>query len=83
MTDQGLLNDTGYSTKFGIHLKMSLREVSKLKSKEVITSSGDVPRSFYAKNLSALISWLKENKIDYYLKKELRSCLPVGSADPK
>jgi len=35
----------------------------------------DVPRSFYAKKLPALISWLKENKIDYYLKKELRSCL--------
>ena len=35
----------------------------------------DVPRSFYAKNLPALTSWLKENKIDYYLKKELRSCL--------
>jgi len=43
----------------------------------------DVPRSFYAKNLPALISWLKENKIDYYLKKELRSCLPVASADLK
>ena len=35
----------------------------------------DVPRSFYARSLPALISWLKENKIDYYLKKELRSCL--------
>jgi len=35
----------------------------------------DVPRSFYAKRLPALISWLDENKINYYLKKELRSCL--------
>jgi len=35
----------------------------------------DVPRSFYAKSLPALISWLKENKINYYLKRELRSCL--------
>jgi len=35
----------------------------------------DVPRSFYARSLLALILWLKENKIDYYLKKELRSCL--------
>jgi len=35
----------------------------------------DVPRSFYVRNLPALISWLKENKIDYYLKKELRSSL--------
>jgi len=35
----------------------------------------DVPKSFYAKSLPALISWLKENKIDYYLKKELKSCL--------
>jgi len=34
-----------------------------------------VPRSFYAISLPALISWLKENKIDYYLKKELRFCL--------
>ena len=33
----------------------------------------DVPRSFYAKNLPALTLWLKENKIDYYLKKELPS----------
>jgi len=38
----------------------------------------DVPRSFYAKSLPDLISWLKENKIDYHLKKELRSCLPHG-----
>ena len=37
----------------------------------------DVPRSFYAKSPPALISWLKENKIDYYLKKELRSRLPT------
>ena len=37
----------------------------------------DVPRSFYPKNLPALISSLKENKIDYYLKKELRSRLPT------
>ena len=36
----------------------------------------DVPGSFYVRSLPALISWLKENKIDYYLKKELRSCLP-------
>jgi len=35
----------------------------------------NVSRSFYAKHLSALIAWLKENKIDYYLKKELRFCL--------
>jgi len=35
----------------------------------------DVPRSFYAKGLPALISWLDENRINYYLKKELRSCL--------
>jgi len=35
----------------------------------------DVQRSFYARSLLALILWLKENKIDYYLKKELRSCL--------
>jgi len=33
----------------------------------------DVPRSFYARSLPALISWLKENKINYYLKKELKS----------
>jgi len=33
----------------------------------------DVPRSFYARSLPALISWLKENKIDYYLKRELKS----------
>jgi len=37
----------------------------------------DVPRSFYARHLPALISWLNENKISYYLKKELRSCLPT------
>jgi len=35
----------------------------------------DVPRSFYAKRLPALISWLDDNKINFYLKKELRSCL--------
>jgi len=34
----------------------------------------DVPRSFYAERLPRLIAWLDENKIDYYLKKELRSC---------
>jgi len=37
----------------------------------------DVPRSFYARSLPALISWLKENKINYYLKRELRSCFPA------
>jgi len=37
----------------------------------------NVPRSFYAKSLPALISWLKENKINYYLKRELRSCFPA------
>ncbi len=37
----------------------------------------DVPRSFYAKPLPALISWLDENKINYYLKRELKSCLAV------
>ena len=35
----------------------------------------NVPRSFYARQLPDLISWLNENKINYYLKKELRSCL--------
>jgi len=36
----------------------------------------DVPRRFYADRLPPLIAWLDENKIDYYMKKELRSCLP-------
>jgi len=43
----------------------------------------NVPRSFYAKRLPALISWLDANKINYCMKKELRSCLPVRSADLK
>ena len=34
-----------------------------------------VPRSFYAKQLPSLISWLDDNKVNYFLKKELRSCL--------
>jgi len=34
-----------------------------------------VPRSFYAKQLPNLISWLDENKVNYFLKKELRGCL--------
>jgi len=37
----------------------------------------DVPRTFYADHLPPLIAWLEKNKIDYYLKKELRSCLPT------
>jgi len=35
----------------------------------------DVPRSFYARQLPDLISWLNENRINYYLKKELWSCM--------
>jgi len=38
-----------------------------------------VPRSFYAKQLPNLISWLDENKINYFLKRELRSCLDPSS----
>jgi len=34
-----------------------------------------VPRSFYAERLLGLVRWLETNKINYYLKKELRSCL--------
>ena len=37
----------------------------------------NVPRRFYADRLSSLIDWLDENRINYYLKKELRSCLPA------
>jgi len=33
----------------------------------------DVPRRFYADRLLPLIAWLDENKINYYLKKELKS----------
>ena len=32
----------------------------------------DVPRSFYAEQLPALISWLDGNKVNHYLKRELR-----------
>jgi len=39
----------------------------------------DVPRSFYAKRLPALISWLDENKANCYLKKELRNSLDRSS----
>jgi len=39
----------------------------------------DVSRSFYIRQLPDLISWLKENKINHYLKKELKSCLPRSS----
>jgi len=35
----------------------------------------DVSRRFYTERLPGLIAWLDENKINYYLKKELRSCL--------
>jgi len=35
----------------------------------------DVPHRFYADRLPSLIAWLHKNKIDYYLKRELRSCL--------
>jgi len=35
----------------------------------------DVPHRFYADRLPELIAWLDENKINYYLKKELKSCL--------
>jgi len=35
----------------------------------------DVPRRFYADRLPPLIAWLDEKKINYHLKKELRSCL--------
>ena len=35
----------------------------------------DVPRRFYADRLPQLIGWLDENKINYYLKKELESYL--------
>jgi hypothetical protein len=33
----------------------------------------DVPLGFYADRLPPLIAWLDENRINYYLKKELRS----------
>jgi len=36
-----------------------------------------VPRAFYADRLAPLIAWLDKNRITYYLKKELRSCLPA------
>jgi len=35
-----------------------------------------VSRSFYARKLPSLISWLDKNHVDYYLKEELRKCLP-------
>jgi len=35
-----------------------------------------VPRVFYAKRLPGLISWLDENKVNYYLKGELREVFP-------
>jgi len=34
-----------------------------------------VPKSFYAEHLLGLVRWLETNKINYYLKKELRLCL--------
>jgi hypothetical protein len=34
-----------------------------------------VPRTFCAENLPPLAAWLDKNKINYYLKKELKSCL--------
>jgi len=37
----------------------------------------NVPRSFYAKWLPGLISWLDENKVNYYLKRELQECTPA------
>jgi len=37
----------------------------------------NVPRRFYADRLPSLIAWLDGSKINYYLKKELRSCLPA------
>jgi len=36
-----------------------------------------VSRRFYAERLPELIAWLDDSKISYYLKKELRSCLPT------
>jgi len=36
-----------------------------------------VPRAFYPERLLGLVRWLETNKINYYLKKELRSCLPT------
>ena len=35
----------------------------------------DVPRRLYTDSLPCLITWLDENKINYYRKKELRSCI--------
>jgi len=40
----------------------------------------DVRRRFYADRLPSLIAWLDENKISYYLKRELKFCLqPEGT----
>ena len=36
----------------------------------------NVPRRFYAGRLPSLITWLDKNKTNYYVKKELKSCLP-------
>jgi len=35
----------------------------------------DVPHKFYADRLPSLITWLDDDEINYYLKRELRSCL--------
>jgi len=35
-----------------------------------------VLRCFYAGHLPELIAWLDDREIKYYLKKELKSCLP-------
>jgi len=37
----------------------------------------NVPRTFYTERLPVLITWLNEHKINYYLKKELKSCFPT------
>jgi len=34
-----------------------------------------VPKSYYSRRLPALLSWLNSEKINYFLKKELRACL--------
>jgi len=37
-----------------------------------------VSRKYYAEELPNLIRFLEENRVNYYVKKELRSCLPKG-----
>jgi len=37
-----------------------------------------VPRNFYRERLPSLMRWLEANGINYYLKKELRSCLKIN-----